>query len=132
MKLVLNLALRTFGYYCMICINYTSYVHFCTQNCACKIWPDSTCAISVRRKRQILLVVESLVLSTTIMIRLNCVINDKNVNISIELRLDNAQATNGKQIFIRQKTKRIYCIVTVMEGFHKEHNLDTYFRKLNP
>ena len=31
-----------------------------------KIWPDSTCAISVRRKGQILLVVESLVLSTTI------------------------------------------------------------------
>ena len=30
-----------------------------------KIWPDSTCAISVRRKGQILLVVESLVLSTT-------------------------------------------------------------------
>ena len=29
-----------------------------------KIWPDSTCAISVRRKRQILLVVEALVLST--------------------------------------------------------------------
>ena len=31
-----------------------------------KIWPDSTCAISVRRKGQILLVVESLVLSTTL------------------------------------------------------------------
>ena len=31
-----------------------------------KIWPDSTCAISVRRKGQILLVVESLVLSPTI------------------------------------------------------------------
>ena len=31
-----------------------------------KIWPDSTCAISVWRKGQILLVVESLVLSTTI------------------------------------------------------------------
>ena len=30
-----------------------------------KIWPDSTCAISVRRKGKILLVVESLVLSTT-------------------------------------------------------------------
>ena len=30
-----------------------------------KIWPDSTCAISFRRKGQILLVVESLVLSTT-------------------------------------------------------------------
>ena len=30
-----------------------------------KIWPDSTCAITVRRKGQILLVVESLVLSTT-------------------------------------------------------------------
>ena len=30
-----------------------------------KIWPNSTCAISVRRKGQILLVVESLVLSTT-------------------------------------------------------------------
>ena len=30
-----------------------------------KIWLDSTCAISVRRKGQILLVVESLVLSTT-------------------------------------------------------------------
>ena len=30
-----------------------------------KIWPDSTCAISVRRNGQILLVVESLVLSTT-------------------------------------------------------------------
>ena len=30
-----------------------------------KIWTDSTCAISVRRKGQILLVVESLVLSTT-------------------------------------------------------------------
>ena len=30
-----------------------------------KIWPDSTCAISVRRKGQILLVVEPLVLSTT-------------------------------------------------------------------
>ena len=30
-----------------------------------KIWPDWTCAISVRRKGQILLVVESLVLSTT-------------------------------------------------------------------
>ena len=30
-----------------------------------KIWPDSTCAIGVRRKGQILLVVESLVLSTT-------------------------------------------------------------------
>ena len=34
-----------------------------------EIWPDSTCAISVRRNGQILLVVESLVLSTT-MIRL--------------------------------------------------------------
>ena len=31
-----------------------------------EIWPDSTCAISVRRKGQILLVVESLVLSTTL------------------------------------------------------------------
>ena len=31
-----------------------------------KIWPDSTCAIRVRRKGQILLVVESLVLSTTL------------------------------------------------------------------
>ena len=31
-----------------------------------KFWPDSTCAISVRRKGQILLVVESLVLSTTL------------------------------------------------------------------
>ena len=30
-----------------------------------KILPDSTCAISVRRKGQILLVVDSLVLSTT-------------------------------------------------------------------
>ena len=30
-----------------------------------KFWPDLTCAISVRRKGQILLVVESLVLSTT-------------------------------------------------------------------
>ena len=30
-----------------------------------KIWPDSTCAISVRRKGQILLVVGILVLSTT-------------------------------------------------------------------
>ena len=30
-----------------------------------KIWPDSTCAISVRRKGQILLVSGSLVLSTT-------------------------------------------------------------------
>ena len=66
------------------------------------------------------------------MIRLNFVINDMIVNISIELGLDNTQATNGKQNFIRQKTKRIYCIVTVMEGFHKEHNLDTYIRKLNP
>ena len=36
-----------------------------------KIWPDSTCAISVRRKGQILLVVESLVLSTTLNRRLN-------------------------------------------------------------
>ena len=31
-----------------------------------KIWPDSTCAISVRRKGQILLEVESLVFSTTV------------------------------------------------------------------
>ena len=31
-----------------------------------KIWPDSTCAISVRRKGQILLVVESLVFFTTL------------------------------------------------------------------
>ena len=30
-----------------------------------KIWPDSTCVISVRRKGQVLLVVDSLVLSTT-------------------------------------------------------------------
>ena len=35
-----------------------------------KIWPDSTCAISVRRKGQILLVVESLVLSTTFEVKL--------------------------------------------------------------
>ena len=33
-----------------------------------KIWPNSTCAISVRRKGQILLVVESLVLSTTCLV----------------------------------------------------------------
>ena len=31
-----------------------------------KIWPDSTCAISVRRKGQILLVVGIPVLSTTV------------------------------------------------------------------
>ena len=31
-----------------------------------KIWPDSTCAISVRRKGQILLVVDIPVLSTTV------------------------------------------------------------------
>ena len=36
-----------------------------------KIWPDSTCAISVRRKGQILLVVESLVLSTTVILLWN-------------------------------------------------------------
>ena len=35
-----------------------------------KIWPDSTCAISVKRKGQILLVVESLVLSTTVFVNL--------------------------------------------------------------
>ena len=34
MKLGLKLALRTFGYYRMEYINYTGYVHFCTQNCA--------------------------------------------------------------------------------------------------
>ena len=33
-----------------------------------KIWPDSTCAISVRRKGQILLVAGSLVFSTTYML----------------------------------------------------------------
>ena len=89
MKLGLKLALRTFGYYRMKYIKYTSYVHFCTQNCArsmylciysgeyvvvdktmkpvsSKIWPDSTCAISVWRKGQILLVVGFLVLSTTL------------------------------------------------------------------
>ena len=36
-----------------------------------KIWPDSTCAISVRRKGQILLVVESRVLSTTFLSNLS-------------------------------------------------------------
>ena len=38
MKLGLKLALRTFGYYRMKYKNYTSYVHFCTQNCACNIY----------------------------------------------------------------------------------------------
>ena len=36
-----------------------------------KIWPDSTSAISIWRKGQILLVVESLVLSTTIFTTIN-------------------------------------------------------------
>ena len=36
-----------------------------------KIWPDSTCAISVRRKGQILLVVGILVFSTTCLLELD-------------------------------------------------------------
>ena len=48
-----------------------------------KIWPDSTCAISVRRKGQILLVVESLVLSATL----------KGFNVPIKARPNNLRYT---------------------------------------